>query len=49
VPVRPGAGGGDHLQWPERGLVALYFDLRNQRGETAQHGENDMMVHRRSE
>ena len=34
---------------PERGLVTLYFDLRNQRGETVQHGENDMMVHRRSE
>jgi acyl dehydratase len=33
---------------PERGIVTLAFDLRNQRGETVQRGENDMMVHRRA-
>jgi acyl dehydratase len=33
---------------PERGIVTLEFDLRNQRGETVQRGENDMMVHRRA-
>jgi acyl dehydratase len=33
---------------PERGIVTLEFDLRNQRGETVQRGENDMMVHRRT-
>ncbi|MCR0982676.1 MaoC family dehydratase [Roseomonas populi] len=32
---------------PERGIVTLDLDLRNQRGETVQRGENDMMVHRR--
>ena len=35
-------------QRPERGIVTLDFDLRNQRGETMQRGENDMMVHRRA-
>ncbi|MFC7736463.1 MaoC family dehydratase [Roseomonas sp. GCM10028921] len=33
---------------PERGIVTLDFDLRNQRGETVQRGQNDMMVHRRA-
>ncbi|MFC0386113.1 MaoC family dehydratase [Muricoccus vinaceus] len=33
---------------PERGIVTLDFDMRNQRGETVQRGENDMMVHRRA-
>jgi acyl dehydratase len=32
----------------DRGIVTLAFDLRNQRGETVQKGENDMMVHRRA-
>lgn len=31
----------------DRGIVTLGFDLRTQRGETVQEGENDMMVHRR--
>jgi acyl dehydratase len=30
----------------DRGIVTLGFLLRNQRGETAQDGENDLMVHR---
>lgn len=30
----------------DRGIVTLGFLLRNQRGETAQEGENDLMVHR---
>lgn len=33
---------------PERGIVTLDFDLRNQHGETVQRGQNDMMVHRRT-
>jgi 3-hydroxybutyryl-CoA dehydratase len=32
---------------PDRGIVTLAFDLRNQHGKTVQEGENDMMVHRR--
>jgi acyl dehydratase len=31
----------------DRGIVTLAFDLRTQRGDTVQEGENDMMVHRR--
>jgi acyl dehydratase len=31
---------------PDRGIVTLGFLLRNQRGETAQEGENDLMVRR---
>ena len=30
---------------PARGILTLGFDLRNQRGETVQKGENDLMVH----
>lgn len=30
---------------PARGIVTLGFDLRNQRDETVQKGENDLMVH----
>lgn len=32
---------------PDRGIVTLGFELRNQRGEVVQKGENDLMVHRR--
>jgi acyl dehydratase len=32
---------------PDRGIVTLAFDLRNQDGKTVQEGENDLMVHRR--
>jgi acyl dehydratase len=31
---------------PDRGIVTLAFDLRNQDGKTVQEGENDLMVHR---
>ena len=31
---------------PDRGIVTLAFLLRNQRGETVQEGENDLMVWR---
>ncbi|MFC3123714.1 MaoC family dehydratase [Pseudoroseomonas globiformis] len=31
----------------DRGIVTLDFDLRSQRGDTVQQGENDMMIHRR--
>jgi 3-hydroxybutyryl-CoA dehydratase len=31
---------------PDRGIVTLGFALRNQRGETVQEGENDLMVRR---
>ena len=30
---------------PGRGIVTLGFELRNQKGEVVQKGENDMMVH----
>ncbi len=30
---------------PARGILTLGFDLGNQRGETVQKGENDLMVH----
>jgi acyl dehydratase len=30
---------------PARGIVTLGFELRNQKGEVAQKGENDLMVH----
>jgi hypothetical protein len=30
----------------DRGIVTLGFALRNQRGETVQQGENDLMVMR---
>ncbi len=30
---------------PARGIVTLGFDLRNQRSQTVQRGENDLMVH----
>jgi acyl dehydratase len=33
---------------PDRGIVTLGFLLRNQKGEVAQEGENDLMVHRRA-
>jgi 3-hydroxybutyryl-CoA dehydratase len=32
----------------DRGIVTIALVLRNQRGETVQEGENDMMVHRRA-
>jgi 3-hydroxybutyryl-CoA dehydratase len=32
----------------DRGIVTLAFALRNQRDETVQEGENDMMIHRRA-
>ncbi|HWX48339.1 MAG TPA: MaoC/PaaZ C-terminal domain-containing protein [Roseomonas sp.] len=31
----------------DRGIVTLGFELRTQRGDTVQEGENDMMIHRR--
>jgi acyl dehydratase len=31
----------------DRGIVTLDLTLLNQRGETVQAGENDLMVHRR--
>jgi 3-hydroxybutyryl-CoA dehydratase len=31
----------------DRGIVTLDFQLRNQRDEVVQQGENDMMIHRR--
>jgi acyl dehydratase len=30
---------------PARGIVTLGFELRNQKGEVVQKGENDLMVH----
>lgn len=33
----------------DRGIVTLGFELRNQRGEVVQEGENDLMVHRRDQ
>jgi acyl dehydratase len=32
---------------PDRGIVTIEVTLTNQRGETVQQGENDMMVWRR--
>ena len=33
----------------DRGIVVLGFELRNQRGEVVQEGENDLLVHRRGQ
>lgn len=33
----------------DRAIVTLGFELRNQRGEVVQEGENDLMVHRRDQ
>jgi acyl dehydratase len=30
---------------PARGIVTMAFDLANQRGDTVQKGENDLMIH----
>lgn len=56
APILPGdrisatirVAGRRETKRPERGIVTLEFDLRNQRGETVQRGQNDMMVHRRA-
>ncbi|MBB5695221.1 MaoC family dehydratase [Muricoccus pecuniae] len=56
APILPGdrisatirVAGRRETKRPERGIVTLDFDLRNQRGETVQRGQNDMMVHRRA-
>lgn len=56
APILPGdrisatirVAGRRETKRPERGIVTLDFDLRNQRGETVQQGQNDMMVHRRT-
>ena len=56
APILPGdrisatirVAGRRETKRPERGIVTLDFDLRNQHGETVQRGQNDMMVHRRT-